>query len=337
MSDFGTATLDLKGKSDFRPIFLRAGPKLTEFWNRLDKLKNTRLTMKHMTVLLLAALILSALPVYAGDAEAVGEGVLEISVTPMFFRIAPTEWDGGRAPLSFWSAGLGVEYGIIPWLSPFVKWAPGINLYSDFDAGDFGYLGDVTVGLRGQIIGPQAPIGKESMRLTTALELKIPMPSTGDAGEPDNHLWGTGLEASYDFIINQYFFLNGFMEIFYYPDQPSDNTNFGPGNMRVSHPIDFLIRIEPRGILPLREGALVLKGGLPISYSMSPETAKEKAAAIETRHKISLGPVFTVAFTQMKFPFEISLGYAAAVWGKNDFASHDIILSGKLFVPLLTR
>jgi hypothetical protein len=36
MSDFGTATLDLKKKSDFRPIFLRAGPKLTEFWNWLN-------------------------------------------------------------------------------------------------------------------------------------------------------------------------------------------------------------------------------------------------------------------------------------------------------------
>jgi hypothetical protein len=36
MSDFGTATLDLKEKSDFRLVFPRAGPKLTEFWNRLS-------------------------------------------------------------------------------------------------------------------------------------------------------------------------------------------------------------------------------------------------------------------------------------------------------------
>jgi hypothetical protein len=31
MSDFGTVTLDLREKSGFKPIFPRAGPKLTEF------------------------------------------------------------------------------------------------------------------------------------------------------------------------------------------------------------------------------------------------------------------------------------------------------------------
>jgi hypothetical protein len=293
--------------------------------------------MRHFPALLLAILILPALPVFAGDAEAVSEGVLEISVTPAFFRIAPSDWDIGSAPLLFINAGLGVEYSVIPWLSTFAAWAPGANMYSSLDAGTFGYLGDVTVGLRGQIIGPEAPVSKEIMRLTTALEMKIPLPSTGDAGEPSNHLWGAGLEASYDFIVNQYFFLNAFAEAFYYPDQPSDNPNFGPGNMRVSHPLDLLFQIEPHGILPLKEGAIVLKGGLPISYAMSPATTKEKVGTFEMRHKISLGPVFTVAFTRMKLPFEISLGYAAAVWGKNDFASHDIILSGKMFVPLLTR
>jgi hypothetical protein len=35
MSDFGTASLDLEEKADFRPLFPRASPKLTEFWNWL--------------------------------------------------------------------------------------------------------------------------------------------------------------------------------------------------------------------------------------------------------------------------------------------------------------
>jgi hypothetical protein len=38
MSDFGTATLDLEEKSDFRSISPRAGPKLTEFWDWLISL-----------------------------------------------------------------------------------------------------------------------------------------------------------------------------------------------------------------------------------------------------------------------------------------------------------
>jgi hypothetical protein len=35
MSDFGTATLDVRGKSGFRPISQELVPKLTEFWNKL--------------------------------------------------------------------------------------------------------------------------------------------------------------------------------------------------------------------------------------------------------------------------------------------------------------
>jgi hypothetical protein len=35
MSNFGTATLDLNGKTDFRPLFQELVPKLTEFWNQL--------------------------------------------------------------------------------------------------------------------------------------------------------------------------------------------------------------------------------------------------------------------------------------------------------------
>ncbi|GHU90894.1 hypothetical protein FACS189476_11320 [Spirochaetia bacterium] len=36
MLDFGTATLDLNGKADFRSLFQELVPKLTEFWNQLD-------------------------------------------------------------------------------------------------------------------------------------------------------------------------------------------------------------------------------------------------------------------------------------------------------------
>jgi hypothetical protein len=36
MSDFETASLDLNGKGDFRPLFPRAGGKTMGFWNRLN-------------------------------------------------------------------------------------------------------------------------------------------------------------------------------------------------------------------------------------------------------------------------------------------------------------
>jgi hypothetical protein len=36
MSDFGTATLDVKEKAGFRPLFRKPVPKPTEFWNWLN-------------------------------------------------------------------------------------------------------------------------------------------------------------------------------------------------------------------------------------------------------------------------------------------------------------
>jgi hypothetical protein len=36
---FGTATLDLIEKADFRPFFRKPVPKPTEFWNRLEYMR----------------------------------------------------------------------------------------------------------------------------------------------------------------------------------------------------------------------------------------------------------------------------------------------------------
>jgi hypothetical protein len=292
--------------------------------------------MKSIRLGLLAALILSAsLPLHAEDAQAVPNQVLKTTIAP-YFSIAPSEWGNtNRAPLLFLNAGLAVEYGVTSWLSPFVSWIPGANVFSSLDAGDFGLFGDLDLGLRGQIIGSLAPISRENMRLSVALEMKAPLPSGSEtAAEPAHHLWGAGIEINYDYIFNPYFFLSFHTEAIHYPPQPLENMNFGPGDRRVNHPLDFLVQLEPHGSYPIND-SVVLKGSLPLTYSMSLESTREGNKLDDASQRFTLGPVFTASFTQFTIPFDLSIQYRAAVYGTGGFASHDVILSGTLYIPIV--
>jgi hypothetical protein len=121
----------------------------------------------------------------------------------------------------------------------------------------------------------------------------------------------------------------------YFPAQPSSNINFGPGNRRVDHPLEVLVQLEPHGSWPLKDGAVVLKGSLPLTYGMSLESKRENVNLEDDSHNFSMGPVFTVSFTQFKVPFDVSLQYRAAVFGTRGFAAHDITLSGTIHLPLV--
>jgi hypothetical protein len=302
--------------------------------------------MKKPALILLTAFILTIFPLYGEDALPLKEGVLAVSVAPAF-RIAPKEWDGSRGGLKAISFGLGVEYGINDWFSASLTWMPGVNAWSAIDGGNYGLFGDLSAALQAQIIGPYAVVPKENMRLAVAVETVVPLPSTSGSpsvipitnAEPDSHLWGTGVQVFYDYVFNTYFFLSGYFEALYYPDQPVENANFGSGYERIHHPLDFLIQVEPHVVFQIKDRAIVLKGSLPISYGLSLATKQKQGAGwAETaglRHNLSLGPVFTASFSQFRIPFDISLQYRVAVFGKYDFASHDIILSGKIYIPIV--
>jgi hypothetical protein len=163
--------------------------------------------MKHVTFALLIATLCNALPLFAEDAQALPEHELVITIAPIF-SIATKEWNNSRE-LLFINAGLALEYGIANWISLFAQWIPGVNLYSSLNTGDYGYFNDLNFGLRTQIIGTKAPVKREDMRLLLAAQLAAPLPTReNSAGEPDNHLWGSGLQIDYDYVFNAYFFLS---------------------------------------------------------------------------------------------------------------------------------
>jgi opacity protein-like surface antigen len=280
------------------------------------------------------------LPAYAGDAVMPEERVLELTL-PLGFNIAGQAWNGGGkwenvSGFLTLSTGLTVEYGVSSWLSAFARWTPGVNMVSRMEGETGGLFNDVVLGLRGGILGPGAPLTalqRKDMRLAAALRFKAPLPSRdGSAGETDLHLWGTGLEVSYDYIFLPQFYVNAAAEFFYYPRQWANNPVLG-GKGRIDLPLELKFELEPRGVFTLGSGFITLSAGLPVTYRMFTESKIDGVSLKNDRHRFSIGASFGAAF-MTKIPFALKLFYAAPIAGKNDFASHDITLSGTLYLPI---
>jgi hypothetical protein len=279
------------------------------------------------------------LPAYAGDALMPEERVLDITL-PLRFSVAGERWTGSFqrenafGPTVF-AAGLELEYGVIPWLSTFARW-PGVNMVSRLEGESCGLFNDLVLGLRGGILGPNAPLPalqEENMRLTAAFRFKAPLPSQRESvGETDLHLWGTGLELSFDYIFSPLFYLNAGAEFFYYPRQWADNPNLG-GEGRINLPAEMKFELEPHGTFALGDGFIVLSAGIPFSYQMSTESSFNGTPLENERHRFSIGASFGAAFNTA-VPFDLELRYAAPVMGKNNFADHVITLSGTIHLLL---
>jgi hypothetical protein len=280
------------------------------------------------------------LPVYADDAIMPEEHVLELTL-PFAFSIAGQSWDGGGqwknvSTCLTASTGLAAEYGVASWLSVFARWTPGINMVSRLGNETGGLFNDIVLGLQGGILGPGAPLAvlqRKDMRLAAAFRLKAPLPSRdGSAGETDLHLWGTGLEVSWDYIFLPQFYVNAAAEFFYYPRQWAVNPGLG-GEGRIDLPLELKFELEPHGIFAPGSGFIILSAGLPFTYQMSAESKFNGLSRENDRHRFSIGASFGAAF-MTKIPFELKLHYAAPVAGKNGFADHVVTLSGTVYLPL---
>jgi hypothetical protein len=282
------------------------------------------------------------LPVWAGDTIMPEERVLDITL-PLRFSVAGQRWSGGfqwenaSGPAVF-GAGLELEYGVTPWLSTFARW-PGINMVSRLEGESYGLFNDIVLGLRGGILGPNAPLRalqKENLRLTAAFRFKAPLPSqSGSVGETGLHLWGTGLEVSFDYIFSSLFYLNAAADFFYYPRQWGNNPGLG-GEGRIDLPVEMKFELEPHGTFALRNGFIVLSAGIPFSYQVSVESTFNGIPLGNDRHRFSIGASFGAAF-KTAVPFDLELRYAAPVIGKNNFADHVITLSGTLHLLIAPK
>jgi hypothetical protein len=292
--------------------------------------------MKLTPVILISALwALAAFPARGEEAALIPEKNLRLSLAPAFgFQVQ--EWDGMEGgKVKLFNTGMGAEYGVKDWLSAQALWIPGANLWSGTEDGSsYGYFNDMFLGGKAGIIGDTGLIRRDDMRLAAAVGIKAPLPAKPDSGrEGDLHLWGSALRVYYDYIFTPFFYLNGYLEGVYYPEQWANQRAYS--SRVVYHPLEITLELDSRFRYALEGPGMELHWGLPLAYSAAPWINRNgQGPEQEAQHRFSLGLFFTASFVRMAYPFDLTLKYLAPLAGKNDQPVQRIILTGRVNFPL---
>ena len=282
--------------------------------------------MKKFLVFGLALLLLSS-ALFADDAKVMPLRTGRLSLAPSFtmgekkFDDEGSRVDAQYDSLKMLNFGAALEYGIISWITGAIQWAPGVNMWSKLDmslplanmslsTSDVRLLdvGDLFVGAKMQILGKDAPVKNEMIRLAFAPGIKIPFSGPdfdkqaenavkGDKVTPDtldNHALAAGLRSYFDFIINDKFFINFYNEALFYATKRDlgktgyqqnlvasgiDQINQLAGALMPTAPALFeygktkygyelTFELEPTFSTPL--GPILFTASLPITYKTTP-------------------------------------------------------------------
>jgi len=199
--------------------------------------------MKKILICGLALLVLGT-ALFADDAKVMPARVGRIYFAPTFgFANGAFDKDGDyeefdtdNGSMKFFNMGFALEYGIIEWITAALQWAPGWNAWSKIEMGapvdtNLNGVADLFLGAKLQIIGGQAPVQNDLVRLALAPGVKIPLPGPDyeeeainmGKGDPvtvaniDKHVLGIGGRFYFDYVISDSFFINLYSEFIGYP------------------------------------------------------------------------------------------------------------------------
>lgn len=187
---------------------------------------------KTLVLLLLAALVA---PIFADDAKVLPSRIGRLYVVPAY-----TMWsqgfdsDGEKVDNSYGDAGVvsvaaALEYGITDFLSFGFKYVPGYVVSSSFaddDNLDSTGTSGADIGLKIQLVGPSAFVQSDTMRFALVPGVNVPFASydaeaeatamgSGDTysgGPVSSTTFGLGVQASFDYVVNDSFYVNLFSE-----------------------------------------------------------------------------------------------------------------------------
>jgi hypothetical protein len=327
--------------------------------------------MKRIVVgVLLLAL---AAAVFADDALVLPKGVLRTYLTGAY-AFASEEWKTGDKvdiagfdTLGAINLGGAVEFGVIDWISAAVQWAPGWSIWSatengtpPFDKLQVNGPYNVFAGAKIQVIGPNAPVANEMIRLAAAAGVKIPV-ETADAAYwqeqylaglggggtewvssyNDKPLWGLGARAYFDYVLNKMFYFNLYSEFIYYLGTVKRNEVSvadwgavfgGATNSDVSFGYDLTVEAEPHFEMMFGNG-MRLGVGVPITYTMSPEIVRDGTAVADTdSYLLSVSPNVSLFLTKFFIPTEIKVGYTLPLVGQNTKATNTVVVQLKTYL-----
>lgn len=272
--------------------------------------------------------------------------------------------------VSYLNLGLAVEYGLNDWITPALQWTPGWNLTSTmgfdkvsvpasalgitappgtmvplyFDQAEIGSFFDIFLGAKMLIVGDKAPVPNKQMRFAVAPGLKIPLPGASAADkkpskneafvvtEPDYHLWGLGLRLYYDYLVNPIFFVNLYSEFIYYPEQKiKDGVNYAD-DVKVAVGYDFTLELEPQVEIPIANGSMRFKAGVPVSYKMSPDVEVDGNKVDDSASYIlTTTPRVGLFLLKTFMPIELEAGYRIPLMGKNETVMNVVYLMARFY------
>ncbi|MCX7024713.1 MAG: hypothetical protein NT080_08855 [Spirochaetes bacterium] len=316
--------------------------------------------MKKALVLLCVFMIALALPLFADDAITLPAGVLRTYLTAAYaFGNTGFDADGKSQDtgmdVTVVNLGAALEFGVNDWVSAGLRWAPGWNVYTKMDPDPLAFFGadsnmngpfDLFIGAKIQVIGPKAPVPMDNVRLALTPGVKIPMPGADwekqqenlPAGDPvtiqdaDKHALAFGGDVSFDYVINEMFYVNVFGEYIQYLEiaEASDLFTY-PDTYKLAYGYDIKLEAEPHFEMALGGGKLGV--GVPFTYTMWPETEMEGTALTDSDgNLLTVGPSASYFFVIGPLPFEVKLGYTLPLMGKNTVAMGTAVFQLKSYL-----
>ena len=328
--------------------------------------------MKKILILLL--LLAVGLLAFADDALVLPKGVLRTYVTGAYgFVKSAFDPDGNKvdaadvlpAPIyqgyKLFNLGGALEYGVTDWMSAAVQWAPGWNVWSEFDDplapilddnaranGPF----DIFAGAKIQVLGEKGLVTNDTIRVAFAPGVKIGIPypdwqkqaDNKVAGDPwivksvDKHAWGLGARAYFDYVLNKMFYFNLYSEFIYYLKTDVDNSDLWstvPPLLvvaEVEYGYDLTLEAEPHFEMMLGDG-LRLGIGVPATLTMNPEEKRDGTAVADSdSYLFSVGPNISMFLIGFVIPMEFKVGYTLPLMGKNVDAVNTVVVQLKTYL-----
>jgi hypothetical protein len=249
----------------------------------------------------------------------------------------------GDESLKTFNVGGAIEYGISEGTNMFAWWVPGYIVLSQFDSSDKKKSEgpfDLFFGFKIQLLGddPAAQAWRnETMRLAIAFGMLAPIsaPDFWDeadhynegkdyiARRADKHVGGPWGRVSFDYVVNEMFFVNAHVELIKYMEKDYyDALVILPPAMvsqtTVFYGHQLTLEVEPHFEMGLASG-MRLKAGLPIAYASWPElvvTEDEIELPDTDGYLLSLRPHVGLALKAL-LPIEVEIGYVYRLAGRN--------------------
>jgi hypothetical protein len=262
-----------------------------------------------------------------------------------------------RQSLQFFNIGVGVEYGILDWLTADAQWIPGLTLDSGLTfTPDFLGLSDTNingfddmwVGVKVQVLGQKGIIFSRSLRLALEPVIIVAMPDVNWDEQNKlrsmgadftmlslaKHAFGFGGRVSFDFYLADFFFVTLLGDYRrYFPrenaqlatDMPRGKTEWGP---------DVTFEVEPHLEFDIADG-IMLAFGAPLVLA-SYGTLHIDGAAVDgtLSSRVYVSPYAAILLAKTRLPVEVDLQVPITLYATDLPVINSAILEVKISIPL---